>query len=121
MVAMNMPMPTLMATFMESGMALNTAVRKPETASSTMMMPSMTTNPMASGQVRPCCPTMVTATRVLMPRPVAMPNGYLAITPNRMLITPAASAVAAATCGMPRTTPSRSGLVPMISGLSSTM
>ena len=86
-----------------------------------MMMPSMTTKPIASGQVSPCCPTMVTATSVLMPKPVAIPNGYFAITPNKMLITPAANAVAAATCGMPSTTPSRSGLVPMISGLSSTM
>ena len=92
-----MPMPTLMATFIELGIALNTAVRKPETANRTMMMPSMTTKPIASGQVNPCCPTMVTATSVLMPRPVAIPNGYFATTPNKMLITPAASAVAAAT------------------------
>ena len=85
------------------------------------MMPSMTTSPMASGQVSPCCPTSVTATSVFRPRPVAMPKGYLAITPKRMLITPAASAVTAATCGIPSTTPSRSALVPRISGLSSTM
>ena len=102
-------------------MALNTAVRKPEMASSTIMMPSITTRPIASAQVRPCWPTMVTATSVLIPKPAAMPKGYLATRPNKIHITPAAKAVAAATCGMPSTVPSRSGLVPMISGLSSTM
>ena len=120
-MAMNMPMPTLMATFIEFGMALNTAVRKPVMARVQMMMPSMTTRPMASAQVSPCCPTSVTATSVFSPKPVAIPKGYFAITPKRMHITPATSAVTAATCGMPSTVPSRSGLVPMIRGLSSTM
>ena len=38
-----------------------------------MMTPSMTTRPIASGQV--ICGAMVTATRLLMPRPVAIANG----------------------------------------------
>src|SRR5699024_4632254 len=82
MMAMNMPMPTAIADFSDGGIALNTADRKPDTASSTMMMPSSTTRPIASGQLRPCVDTKVTATSVLMPRPAAMPNGYLAHTPK---------------------------------------
>ena len=82
-----------------------------------MMMPSMTTRPMASGQVSPSVATSVTATSVLIPRPVAIPKGYRAITPKAMVITPAASAVTAATCGIPRVSPLMSAVVPMISGL----
>ena len=70
---MNTPMPTAIADFSAAGTALNTAVRKPVNTSSTMMTPSMTTRPIASGQV--ICGAMVTATRLLMPRPVAMANG----------------------------------------------
>ena len=74
-MAMNRPIPTPMAALSSRGMALNTATRNPEIARSTMMMPSMTTSPMASGQVNPSPDTKVTATSVLMPRPVAMPKG----------------------------------------------
>ena len=74
-IAMNAPMPTPMAAFIGAGMALKTASRKPEMASRTMTMPSTTTRPIASGQVRPSPATRVTATIVLMPRPAAMPKG----------------------------------------------
>ena len=50
---MNSPMPTLMAVFNECGIAANSALRKPEMTSRKMMKPSMTTSPMASGQVMP--------------------------------------------------------------------
>ena len=70
---MNTPMPTAIADFSDAGTARNTAVRNPVSTSATMMTPSMTTRPIASGQV--ICGAMVTATRLLMPRPVAMANG----------------------------------------------
>lgn len=71
---MNSPIPAAMADLSAAGTALNTAVRKPVSTSTTMIRPSMTTSPMASGQVT--CGAMVTATRLLMPRPVAMAKGY---------------------------------------------
>ena len=48
-------------------------------------------------------------TKALSPRPVAIANGYLPITPMRIVMTAATSAVTAATCSMPRTCPSASG------------
>ena len=119
--AMNRPIPTVIADFRDAGMALKTASRKPETARITMMMPSMTTSPMASGQVSPSVETKVTATRVLMPRPAAIPKGYLANTPKAMVITPAAKAVTAATAETPSSAPVWSATVPMISGFSRMM
>ena len=115
-MAMNRPIPTPIEAFKLAGIELKTASRKPVTARRTMMMPSMTTRPMASGQVSPSVATKVTATRVLMPRPAAMPNGYLAMTPKAMVITPAAKAVTAATREVPRTSPLTSAPVPRISG-----
>ena len=117
MMEMNRPMPTAIAAFSDGGIASNTAERKPDTASATMMRPSMTTRPIASAQVSPSLATNVTATRVLMPRPAAMPNGYFAHAPNRMVMTPAANAVMAATCGTDSTVPSTSSMPPRISGL----
>ncbi len=73
MKAMNMPIPAAIAAFNSAGTALNTAVRRPVTANTTMMIPSITTSPMASGQLT--CGAIVTASRVLMPRPVAIANG----------------------------------------------
>ncbi len=73
MNAMNSPIPTAIAAFSSGGTALNTAVRKPVTASSTITSPSITTRPIASGQL--ISGAMVTATSVLMPRPVAIANG----------------------------------------------
>ena len=100
-MAMNMPMPTPIAAFIDCGMASKTAVRKPEMASRTMMMPSMTTRPMDSCQVSPLVATMLTPTKVFIPKPAAMAKGYLAMAPKRIDMTPATSAVAAATCGTP--------------------
>jgi len=68
--AMNAPIPTAIADLRAGGTAVNTAVRKPVTASTTMTRPSITTRPMASGQV--IMGAIVTASRVLMPRPVAI-------------------------------------------------
>ena len=73
MNATKQPIPAAIAAFSSAGTALNTAVRNPVIARMTMMMPSTTTSPIASGQVT--SGTMVTASRLLMPRPVAMAKG----------------------------------------------
>jgi hypothetical protein len=70
---MNSPMPTAIAAFSSAGTAVNTAVRNPVAASSMMISPSTTTRPIASGQLTRGA--IVTATRVLMPSPVAIANG----------------------------------------------
>ena len=117
--AMNSPMPTPIAVLSCGGMAWNTAVRKPVSTSAVITRPSSTTRPIASGQlIRLAMPN---ATNAFSPRPVAIANGYLPITPIAIVSTPATSAVTAATVGMPRNLPSASATVPMISGLSTTM
>ena len=55
----------------------------------------MTTRPIASGQVS--VPTTVVARNELIPSPAAKANGSRANSPNRIVITPAASAVVADT------------------------
>ncbi|GAB3710284.1 hypothetical protein GCM10027598_15700 [Amycolatopsis oliviviridis] len=70
---MNRPIPTAMADLSGAGTALNTAVRIPAKTSRTMTRPSITTRPIASGQL--ICEAKVTAIRLLMPSPVAMANG----------------------------------------------
>lgn len=70
---MKQPMPAAIAALSAAGMARKTAVRKPVTPSSTMMTPSITTKPIASGQLT--CGATLTASRLLTPRPAAMPNG----------------------------------------------
>lgn len=127
MKALNAPIPAAMAVLSGPGIAANTAVRNPVRASSTMITPLTTTSPIASGQLT--CGAMVTATSVLMPSPVAMANGKFAISPNSSVMTPATSAVTAATCGTVSTAPrtSRFALgdagsrLPRMSGLSTTM
>ena len=90
-------------------------------------MPSRTTRPMASAQVMPGA-AMPKATNALSPSPVASASGKFATTPMRIVMTPATSAVAAATrqVGLlmsppPRKWPLPSGGVPMMSGFSTTM
>ena len=73
MSAMNSPMPTEIATLSWVGMAWKTAVRKPVSTSTRMMMPSMTTRPMASAQV--IWLAMEKATNALSPSPVASASG----------------------------------------------
>jgi hypothetical protein len=58
-----------------------------------MISPSMTTSPMASGQVSK--PTTVVARKELMPSPAANANGSRVTMPNRIVVTPAASDVMA--------------------------
>ena len=48
---MNRPIPTLIATRRFSGTARKTASRKPVSTNKVITAPSMTTSPMASGQV----------------------------------------------------------------------
>ena len=114
-MAMNRPIPTAIAALRSAGTALNTAVRNPVIARITMMTPSMTMRPMASAQVT--CWAIVTATSELMPRPVANANGYRAMAPNAMVITPAVKAVTAAISTIDSWLPSTSTPEPRISGL----
>ena len=60
-----------------------------------MISPSMTTRPMASAQV--IWLAIENVTKALRPSPAARASGKLATTPMRIVITPATSAVAAAT------------------------
>ena len=123
--AINRPIPTEIAIFNCVGTALNTAVLNPVKTSTVMMIPSRTTNPIASCQV--ILEAMATATKVFKPRPVANANGKLAITPIRIDRTPATRAVAAAIRARfgasppPIYLPSASLVKPMIRGFSATM
>ena len=60
-------MPAVIASFSCIGTASKISVRRPVAASTTMMMPLMTTKPIASGQVSE--PTTVVARNELMPEP----------------------------------------------------
>jgi len=70
---------------------VETIRRRPVTASSTMINPSMTTKPIASDQLSE--PTTVVARKELMPSPAANANGIRAMAPKRIVMTPAASDV----------------------------
>ena len=125
---MNRPIPTEIAVFSWVGTARNTAVRNPVRTSAVMMTPSRTTSPIASAQVICGSFAIPKATKALSPRPVASASGKFATRPMTMVITPATSAVAAATLSLaesmsppPRKAPVPSFWVPMISGLSTTM
>ena len=96
MKRMNRPIPAVIASLSSIGTASKTSLRSPVAANSTMMSPLMTTKPIASGHVSE--PTRVVATKELMPSPAAKANGRRAMTPNRIVMTPAASDVAAVTC-----------------------
>ena len=93
---MNSPMPAVIAILSCMGTASKISRRSPEAASATMMRPLMTTSPIASGQVR--VPTTDEARNELIPSPAAKANGSRATTPNRIVITPAVSAVTADNC-----------------------
>jgi len=75
MKAMNKPIPTLIAVFSAGGMAWNTALRKPVSTRTVMMMPSRTIRPMASGHVMPGILAMPKVTKALRPKPVASARG----------------------------------------------
>ena len=118
--AMNRPMPTLIAVFSCIGIALKTAVRRPASTRTAMTMPSSTTRPIASAQL--ICDATENVDEGVEPEPGRdARTGSVPMTPMRIVMTAATSAVTAATCGMPRTRPSASGTVPMMSGLSTTM
>ena len=121
MKAMKKPIPTTIATLSDSGTALNTAVRKPVSTRMVISTPAHTTRPMMAGQVSPGVEAMVVASSAFTPRPAAMAKGCLATTPMRMVMTPATSAVIAATCGTPSMLPDASLPRPMMRGFSTTM
>ena len=70
---MNAPIPAVIASLSSIGTASKISLRRPVAARITMMMPLMTTRPIASGQVSE--PTTVVARNELMPRPAANANG----------------------------------------------
>ncbi len=119
MKAMNRPMPTVIASFSWIGTALKIMRRSPVAASSTMMRPLMTTSPIASGHVT--WPTTDTARNELMPSPAANAKGSRVTSPNSTVITPAVSAVTAATCGNARLLPATSALLERMIGFRMTM
>ena len=123
--AMKSPIPTEIAILSCVGTARKTATRKPVKTRTVIIKPSRTTRPIASAHViRDAIPT---ATNVLRPKPVASASGKFATTPIRIDMTPATSAVAAATNARlgasppPRNLPSPSFANPIINGLSATM
>ena len=118
MKAMNRPMPTVMASLSCTGTASKMSLRRPVAASRTMMTPLIMTSAIASAQVTE--PTTVKARNALMPRPAANANGSRVISPNRIVMTPAVSAVAAATAPPGSVCPATSGVDRMI-GLRITM
>ena len=93
---MNSPIPAVIAIFNCMGTASKISFRSPDAASATMMRPLMTTSPIASGQVT--VPTTEEARNELIPSPAAKANGNRATTPNRIVITPAVSAVTDDNC-----------------------
>src|SRR6266545_1240507 len=119
MSARNSPMPTPMAVFNWVGTAWNTAVRSPVSTRTVITRPSMTTRPIASAQV--ICGAISKATIALTPSPAASASGNRAITPIRIVITPATCAVAAASWVWSRWPFTPSAALPRISGLSTTM
>ena len=87
-------MPTPIAVLSWVGTERNTAVRRPVSTSTAMITPSITTRPMASAQV--IRGAISYATSALTPSPAASASGNRPTTPIRIVITPATSAVAAA-------------------------
>jgi len=88
-------MPAVMASFSGIGTASKMSLRSPVAARATMIRPSITIRPIASGHVRD--PTTELARNELMPKPAANAKGSRATTPNRIVMTPAASDVTAET------------------------
>jgi hypothetical protein len=70
---MNSPMPAAMAALSSTGTALNTAWRAPTATSPSTTNPLIITRPMACGQL--ITGAMVSATKVLIPNPVAIAKG----------------------------------------------
>ncbi len=116
---MNAPIPAVIASLSCIGTASKISLRRPVAARTTMMMPLMTTRPIASGQVSE--PTTVVARKELMPRPAANANGSRATRPNRTVMTPAASDVVAETCAKSRLFPSTSLASDRMIGFRTTM
>jgi hypothetical protein len=84
-----------------------------------IITPSITTSPIASAQV--ISGAISYATSALTPSPAASASGKRATTPIRIVITPATSAVAAATAGIASLAPSPSVAAKRIRGLRTTM
>jgi hypothetical protein len=119
MKRMNSPMPAVMASLSGIGTASKTIRRRPVTASSTMINPSMTTKPIASDQLTE--PTTVVARKELMPSPAAKANGIRAMTPKRIVMAPAASDVMAETWANSSLWPVTSGALDRMIGFSTMM
>ena len=120
MIVRNRPMPTPIAVLSWVGTERNTAVRSPVSTRIAMITPSITTRPIASAQV--ICGAISYATSALTPSPAASASGNRPTTPIRIVITPATSAVAAASAAIGQLgCRRRRRALPRISGLSTTM
>jgi hypothetical protein len=116
---MKNPMPAVIASFNGIGTASKISLRSPVTASATMIRPSMTTRPIASGQETE--PTTELARNELIPNPAANANGSRATTANRIVMTPAASDVTAETWVNPSLLPVTSAVDDRMIGFSTMM
>ena len=112
-------MPAVMASFSCIGTASKMSLRSPVAANATINRPLMTTRPIASGQVSE--PTTVLARNELRPSPAANANGNRATTPNRIVMTPAASDVTADTWVKPSSLPATSGVPDRMIGFNTMM
>lgn len=92
MKAMKRPMPTLIACFIDWGIACMTASRSPVTTSTQISRPSRTIRPIASSQL--ISGAIWKATTALRPRPAASASGRLPPTPMMIVMTAATRAVA---------------------------
>ena len=119
MKAMNSPMPTLIACLRANGIASRIVCRSPVRTSSTMPKPSITTRPIASGQVM--VGARVKATREFRPSPVAMASGRLPTMPMSAVMTAATRAVEVVSCATDSTCPCMSLALPRMIGFSTTM
>jgi hypothetical protein len=119
MKAMNRPIATVMASFSCTGTASKMSFRRPVAASSTMMTPLIITRAIASGQVTSWM--TLNARNALMPSPAANANGSRVTRPNRIVMTPAVSAVAAPTAENASSLPAMSALPDRMIGLRITM
>ena len=119
MKAMKRPIATVMASFSCTGTASKMSLRSPVAASSTMMTPLIITRAIASGQVTSWM--TLKARNALMPSPAAKANGSRVTRPNRIVMTPAVSAVAAPTAENASSLPAMSALPDRMIGLRITM
>ncbi len=119
MNAMNSPMPTPIACLSCCGIAFMIASRSPVRTSTQIRTPSMTTRPIASGQL--ISGANWKATTALRPRPAAMASGRVPPTPMMTVITQATRAVAVTSWPVSSECPNLSLALPRMIGFRTRM